>query len=231
MGADIMRVLFVEDSEHLQKPVATALKASGFVVDLASDGEEGVWQALNIEYDVIILDIMLPRLSGLEVLAKIRQSESSPPVLFLTARDEIEDRVNGLRAGADDYLTKPFAIDELLARVEALSRRRYGARTSIIELDDLAVDLSRKEVERAGRKVVLAPRQFALLEYLIMRKGEVVSRTDIEEHIYDEYQSPLSNVVDSAVCALRRSLQISPDAFPLIHTVRGHGYIMELRKS
>ena len=224
-----MRVLYVEDSQHLQKPVMKALKASGYAVDAASDGEAGLWQAQSHDYDVLVLDIMLPGLSGLEILDALRSENNDTPILILTAKDTVGDRVNGLRKGADDYLVKPFALEELLARVEALSRRRYQKRTPKIAIADLELDSSARTAIRSGRPLDLAPRQFSLLEYLMLREGQVVSRTEIEEHIYDDLISPMSNVIDSAVCALRKSISVSPRSKPLIHTSRGHGYIMEER--
>ena len=224
-----MRVLFVEDSLHLQKPVVRALKASGYAVDSALDGEEGLWKAQSNDYDVIILDIMLPNLDGLQILARLREGEKETPVLFLTARDAIEDRVKGLQMGADDYLVKPFALEELLARVETLSRRRYEKRSTRLVVGDLEMDTARKAVRRGGRELRLAPKQYALLEYLMLRAGQVISRSEIEEHLYDDLTNPLSNVVDSAMCALRKILQAGGNKRPLLHTKRGHGYILEDR--
>ncbi|MFT4689707.1 MAG: response regulator transcription factor [Verrucomicrobiia bacterium] len=222
-----MRVLLVEDSPRLRKSVTTALKSSGYAVDAEGDGEEGLWQAQTHEYDVLILDIMLPGMDGLAILDKLRKEGNETPILFLTAKDTIEDRVHGLRSGADDYLVKPFALEELLARVETLSRRKYQKRTSTVQVADLELDSAAKTVQRAGQAIDLAAREFALLEYLMLRKGQVVSRTQIEEHIYDDMVSPMSNVVDSAICALRKRILISSDSAPLIHTRRGQGYVME----
>lgn len=224
-----MRVLFVEDSQHLQKPVVKALQASGYAVDATRDGSEGLWMAQNHDYDVLVLDIMLPGMDGLQILETLRREKNRTPVLFLTARDTVPDRVNGLRSGADDYLVKPFALEELLARVEALSRRRYHQPSPEVVIDDLVLDRSAKVVTRAGKTIPLAARQFALLEYLMLRAGEVVSRTEIEEHIYDDLISPMSNVIDSAVCALRKQIAVEPESKPLIHTRRGMGYVMEER--
>ncbi len=224
-----MRVLFVEDSQHLQKPIVKALKASGYAVDATTEGTEGLWLAQNHDYDVIVLDIMLPGMDGLEILETLRRDSDRTPVLFLTARDTIADRVDGLRRGADDYLVKPFALEELLARVESLSRRRYDQPTSVVALDDLVLDRAGKTVRRGSTALSLAARQFALLEYLMLRQGEVVSRTEIEEHIYDDLVSPMSNVIDSAICALRKQIAPHPDDKPLIHTRRGMGYVMEVR--
>lgn len=221
-----MRVLVVEDSERLRRLVETSLKRTGYVVDKTGDGEEGLWLARNNEYDVIVLDIMLPGLDGLSILKKLRESGDSTHVLMLTARDQIEDRVNGLKTGADDYLVKPFALEELLARVDALCRRSYGRKNPLVSIGDLVIDRTRRTVERGGDVVELTPREFRLLEFLAMREGEVVSRGEIEEHLYDFGSDLLSNAVDSAICSLRKKL--TPDgATPLIHTRRGHGYVME----
>ena len=222
-----MRVLLVEDSVHLRQPVAKALKASGFAVDTTGDGAEAWHMARDHDYDVIILDIMLPGMDGREVLKRLRGAGKETPVLFLTAKDAIEDRVAGLRLGADDYLVKSFAIEELIARVEALGRRKYANRSPKLTVADLELDQSAKIVRRGGGHVELAPQLFALLEYLLLRKGQVVSRREIEEHIYDDQVSPMSNVVDTAVCALRRAIAVSADSVPLIHTRRGMGYVIE----
>ncbi|HYF36611.1 MAG TPA: response regulator transcription factor, partial [Prosthecobacter sp.] len=217
----------IEDSAPLRKPVVKALKASGFAVDATGDGLEGWQMAQDHDYDVIVLDIMLPGMDGREILKRLRASGRETPVLFLTAKDSIEDRVAGLRLGADDYLVKSFAIEELIARVEALGRRKYAQRSPKLVIADLELDQTAKAVRRGEHEVKLAPQLFALLEYLMLRKGSVVSRTEIEEHIYDEMVSPMSNVVDTAVCALRRAIAVSDDSAPLIHTRRGMGYVME----
>ena len=222
-----MRILFVEDSAPLRKPVVKALKASGYAVDATGDGAEGWQLAREHDYDVIVLDIMLPGMDGREILKRLRAAGRETPVLFLTAKDAIEDRVAGLRLGADDYLVKSFAIEELIARVEALGRRKYATRSPKLTVANLELDQSAKTVRRGGCEVELAPQLFALLEYLLLRKGQVVSRTEIEEHIYDEQVSPMSNVVDTAVCALRRAIAVSDDCVPLIHTRRGMGYVIE----
>ena len=224
-----MRILFVEDSPRLQKSVTTALKASGYAVDATGDGEDGLWLGKTHDYDVMILDIMLPGMSGLEILEQLRKEGNETPVLFLTAKDTVEDRVHGLRQGADDYLVKPFALEELLARVETLTRRTYQKRTSDVIVADLELDSAAKTVQRAGKSIPLAAREFALLEYLMLRKGQVVSRTEIEEHIYDDMVSPMSNVVDSAICSLRKCIAVDSDSVPLIHTRRGQGYVLEDR--
>jgi DNA-binding response OmpR family regulator len=191
-------------------------------VDAASDGTEGQWLAEANEYDVIILDIMLPGVDGLTLLQRLRQKGRATHVLLLTAKDTVEDRVRGLQMGADDYLVKPFAFEELLARVQALCRRRYGQKSPRLVVADLEIDPATRTVQRDGKPIELKPREYALLEYLALRQGEVVPRRDIEAHLYDEAADPMSNVVDSAICVLRRKL--GPP--PLIHTRHGHGYVL-----
>lgn len=222
-----MRLLFVEDSPRLQRSVSDALRRSGYVVDVAVDGAEGLWMAESAAYDAIVLDIMLPKLDGLSLLRKLREAGNQSHVLLLTARDTVADRVDGLRSGADDYLIKPFALEELLARVEALCRRAYGVKHSTLAAGDLTIDTRLKRVSREGRDIELSAREYRLLEYLARRQGEVVSRAEIEEHIYDGVSSPTSNAVDSAVCVLRKKLANDSDDTPLIHTRRGQGYIIE----
>jgi DNA-binding response OmpR family regulator len=222
-----MRVLVVEDSPRLQRTLGVALRKSGYAVDLAGDGEEGLWLALSNDYDVIVLDIMLPKQDGLSVLARLREEGRAVHVLLLTARDTVGDRVQGLQGGADDYLVKPFALEELLARVAALCRRAYGTKRTRVSVADLEIDLARRTGGRAGRAIELTAREYQLLEYLACRRGEVVSRTEIETHIYDGQADPASNVVDSAICVLRKKLAVTPAAVPLIHTRRGLGYVLE----
>ncbi|ARD24131.1 MULTISPECIES: response regulator transcription factor [Shewanella] len=225
-----MKLLLVEDSEALRRPVIKALKASGFAVDATGDGQEGLWMALEHDYDVIILDIMLPSLDGRDVLKQLREANNESPVLFLTAKDAIEDRVAGLRLGADDYLVKSFAIEELIARVEALARRKYQNRSPKLVVADLELDRSAKTVMRAQQSISLPSQLFALLEYLMLNTNKVISRTQIEQHIYDEQVSPSSNVVDTAVCALRKAISVSSNSAPLIHTRRGMGYMISAEK-
>lgn len=222
-----MRVLLVEDSVVLQQTVGAALRRSGYAVDVSGDGEEGLWRAENTDYDAIILDIMLPKLDGLSVLKRLRENGKLTHVLLLTARDSIQDRVLGLRSGADDYLVKPFALDELLARVESLCRRAYGSKQNRIELADLQIDTSAKRVWRAGQVVKLKPREYQLLEYLASRKGEVATQTEIAQHLYDDDSEPMSNVIESVISSLRRKLN-EPNPAPLIHTRRGLGYVLEV---
>lgn len=219
-----MRLLLVEDSVRLQRTLASALRKSNYAVDVASDGEEGLWMAASANYDLVILDIMLPKRDGLSVLNELRAQGSRVHVLLLTARDTVNDKVQGLRSGADDYLVKPFALDELLARVEALCRRAYGTKHSEIAVGDLEIDTTARLVRRGGLVIELTAREYQLLEYLARRKGHIVSRSEIEEHIYDGAVDPISNVVDSAICILRKKIGGGKTA-PLIHTRRGQGYI------
>jgi len=195
-------------------------------VDAAADGPSGLRYALHNSYDVIVLDLMLPGLDGLGVLRAVREEGLSTHVLILTARDRVEDRVNGLRAGADDYLVKPFSFDELLARIEALVRRGYRQKDPVIRLGPLAIDTASRKVARAGAELVLTRREYALLEYLAYRKGQIVSRLEIEDHLYGEHDLPSSNAVDRLVCALRKRIEPG-GATRLLHTRRGLGYLLE----
>jgi DNA-binding response OmpR family regulator len=221
-----MRLLVVEDSPRLQRSLGTSLRQSGYAVDVAGDGEEGLWLATSNEYDVIVLDIMLPKMDGLHLLAALRGRGGCAHVLLLTARDSVSDRVKGLESGADDYLVKPFALEEFLARIQALCRRAYGQKQNVMLVGDLEVDTLKRLARRGGRPVELTAREFMLLEYLARRRGEVVSRTEIENHIYDGQIDPMSNVIDSAVCSLRKKLAVGGGE-TLIHTRRGMGYVLE----
>ena len=221
-----MRVLLVEDSERLQRSVTRGLKKSGYAVDAISDGNEALWLAESNDYDVIVLDIMLPGLDGLTILERLRKQKRTTHVLLLTARDTVEDRVRGLQMGADDYLVKPFAFEELLARVQALCRRSYGQKSSQLVIDDLEIDTGKKTATRSGQPLELSRREFALLEYLALRRGQVVTRGEIEQHIYNDVIEPMSNVVDSAICGLRKKISLSNKP-GLIQTRRGLGYVLE----
>jgi DNA-binding response OmpR family regulator len=220
-----MRLLLVEDSVRLQRAIGAGLRRAGYAVDVSGDGESGLHLAESNPYDVVILDLMLPGLDGLTLLRRLREGETDTQVLILTARDTVEDRVRGLRAGADDFLVKPFAFDELLARVQALCRRRHGQRNPRLAIGPLEIDTGARAVSRGGRPVALAPREYALLEYLAVRRGQVVSRGEIEEHLYDGRVELASNAVDSAICALRRRID-EPGGASLIETRRGHGYVL-----
>ena len=224
-----MRVLVVEDSAPILRAVVGSLEESGFAVDSTAEGDEGLWMAETYDYDVAVLDIMLPGMDGLTILKNLRAGGKKTPVLFLTAKDQISDRVTGLNAGADDYLVKPFAIEEMIARVNALCRRRYDDADAVLRCADLEVDTLSKKVKRLGHTIEVPSRYYAVLEFLIRNQGRVVSRTDIETHIYDDQVSPMSNVVDVAIHTLRNLLKVDEFAKPLIHTKRGQGYILEER--
>lgn len=221
-----MRLLLVEDSKRLQTSLQRGLRKSGYAVDVTGDGEEGRWLSESNNYDVIILDLMLPRLDGLSLLRQLRASHRATHVLILTARDTVEDRVSGLQAGADDYLIKPFAFEELLARVQALCRRSYQRKNPRIVIGDLQIDTAARRVTSKGRNIELTPREFMLLEYLVLRRGEVLSRSEIEAHIYPDSAELMSNAVDSAVCTLRRKID-SDRPGARIRTRRGMGYVFE----
>lgn len=220
-----MRILIVEDSEPLRESLRVGLGREGFAVDVAGDGKTGLSYARNNPYDVLVLDLMLPELDGMSVLAELRGKEDRPHVLVLTARDRVEDRVEGLNAGADDYLVKPFSFDELIARIHALVRRRYEERSPVIRVGELVVDVVARQATWAGTILDLTAREYGLLEYLLLRRGQTVSREEIEDHIYGVNQLPSSNAVDSAICILRAKL--GPDGKGLIRTRRGQGYLIE----
>jgi len=220
-----MRVLVVEDYPPLRDALVEGLRDAGFAVDEASDGETGLWHATTGQHDVIILDVMLPKLDGLTLLRRLRNAGRNTHVLILTARDATADRVKGLDLGADDYLVKPFEFAELLARVRALVRRRYDAKNPVIRVRDVEVDTTSKTVRRAGRRVDLSPREYALLELLALRRGTVVTRTDIWEHVYEFHSAAESNVVDVLIGHIRRKLD-APGQPKLIQTRRGYGYIL-----
>ncbi len=220
-----MRLLIIEDYRPLQQSLTKGLREAGFAVDSTRDGKEGLWYAMGNEYDVIILDLMLPGMDGLEILNKMRTQGRKSHVLILTAKDTVQDRVTGLNLGADDYLVKPFAFKELLARIHALLRRGYRQKNPIIKIKDLQIDLSGQRVWRDKEEIQLTPREYALLEYLAMRAGQTISRTEIWEHIYDFNSSASSNVVDVYIGYLRKKIE-QPNKPPLIHTIRGRGYVL-----
>jgi len=209
----------------LQQSLAKGLREAGFAVDTTGDGQEGLWYATSNDYDVIILDLMLPGIDGLQILKKLRTRGQKSHVLILTARDAVEDRVTGLDLGADDYLVKPFEFRELLARIRALLRRSYRRKNPRIRIRDLRIDLTSQRVRRGRQEIQLTPREYALLEYLAMRAGEMVSRTDIWEHVYEFKSAASSNVVDVYIGYLRKKIE-RPGKPPLIHTVRGRGYLL-----
>ena len=216
-----MRVLVVEDEPDLLSSLAQALREEGYAVDTACDGDDGLFKAQNWEYDAIVLDVMLPKLDGWELLKRLRQSKKTP-VLMLTARDRSTDRVRGLDTGADDYVVKPFDLAELLARLRALIRRTSNQTTARIEIGDVVLDTAARVVSRSGEPVSLTAREYALLEYLCRKPGAVVSREEIAEHVWDDRYDPCSNVIDVYVQRLRRKLDRGPLSF--IRTRRGSGY-------
>jgi two-component system OmpR family response regulator len=216
-----MRLLVVEDEPDLLSSLAQALREEGYAVDTAPDGEEGWYKAESWDYDAVVLDVMLPKMDGWEVLRKLRKVKKTP-VLMLTARDQTRDRVRGLDTGADDYLVKPFDLDELLARLRALIRRAANQARSLLELGDVVIDTAAREVKRGGQPVPLTAREYTLLEYLAVHRGEVITRTMLYEHLFDESDSTLSNLLDVHVSNLRKKL-----GHELIATRRGHGYCIE----
>ena len=222
---DRMRLLLAEDDALLAGSLVRGLREQGYSVDLMSDGATAARQAYAIRYDVIVLDVMLPLRNGLEVAKAIRTSGSTVPILMLTARDAVRDRVAGLDAGADDYLTKPFEIDELLARLRALMRRGRPPIPPRITVSDLVVDTRAQVARRGDRLLELTAKEYALLELLARNAGAVVPRADISAHVWDENHDPLSNVLDVCVARLRRKID-APGEAPLIHTRRGVGYVL-----
>jgi two-component system, OmpR family, copper resistance phosphate regulon response regulator CusR len=223
-----MRILIVEDEKKTAAFLCQGLTEAGFLAEVALDGEEGLQRALSRPYELLIVDAMLPRRDGWSLVSELRRQGKAMPVLFLTARSAIADRVKGLELGADDYLVKPYAFVELLARVRALLRRRSEPSAETIQIADLHIELLRQRAERAGTRVELAPKEFALLSLLARRSGQVLSRRIIAEQVWDIRFDCDSNVVDVAVRRLRRKID---DPFPvkLVHTVRGMGYVLEPR--
>ena len=213
-----MRLLVVEDEPDLLAGLARALRKQGYAVDTAADGEDGLYKAATTDYDAIVLDVMLPILDGWQLLARLRQSKTTP-VLMLTARDSSADRVRGLDTGADDYLVKPFDVPELLARLRALIRRSVHQPRATLDIGDVHIDMAARTVTRAGEPVMLTAREYVMLEYLALHRGEIVTRTALYEHLFDENESTLSNILDVHVFNLRKKL-----GQEFILTRRGHGY-------
>ncbi|HLQ76743.1 MAG TPA: response regulator transcription factor [Terriglobia bacterium] len=218
-----MRVLVVEDEKKVASFIARGLQEEGYAVDILHDGDAGASQALSVDYDLVILDLMLPKLSGLEVLRTVRQKKAKLPVLILTAKGELEDRVSGLDAGADDYLVKPFAFAELSARARALLRRGKGEDTRL-RVADLEIDTATRVVSRQGHRIDLKPKEYSLLEFLMRNAHRPVTRTMITEHVWDIHFDSISNVVDVNINSLRNKID-KGFSFPLIHTIRGVGYL------
>lgn len=216
-----MRLLIVEDEPRLLRTLAKALREEGYAVDTAEDGEDGLFKATTCEYDAVVLDVMLPLLDGWQILEKMRETKSTP-VLMLTARDATRDRVRGLDGGADDYLVKPFELEELFARIRSIIRRRAGRSHPALMLGDVEIDTRSRRVAMGGKAITLTAREYAILEYLAMHRGQVVSRSELYEHLFDENEDTLSNLLDVHVHGIRRKLRSD-----LIATRRGEGYIIE----
>jgi DNA-binding response OmpR family regulator len=220
-----MRVLIVEDSARIRDGIEQGLRRRGYAVDAVGDGRQGLIHARTTDYDVIVLDIILPELSGIDVLKQARAAGVESAVILLTARDSVEDRVLGLQSGADDYLVKPFAFEELVARVQAMARRRHAALATVIRIADLEIDTAAKLVRRGTSKIDLTPREYAILEYLAHRSPTPTSRAELEEHVYDQYSQVQSNAINAAVCTLRAKLDAG-ERPPLLHTRRGVGFVL-----
>jgi two-component system, OmpR family, response regulator len=222
-----MRLLLVEDDSKIALFISTGLKEAGFAVDHMENGEDGLHMALNEPYDVAVIDLMLPKIDGLTVIEEMRKKKVNTPVLILSAKRTVDDRVKGLTSGGDDYLTKPFAFSELLARVQALIRRSSNiASPSKLEVGDLSLHLLNRKVERSGKKIELQPLEFSLLEYLMRNSGHVVSKTMIMEHVWDYNFNPQTNVVEARICNLRDKIDRDFES-KLIHTIRGAGYVLK----
>lgn len=225
-----MRILLIEDEARLAKVIKQGLTESGFAVDQALDGEEGLYLGETESYDIIILDLALPKIDGLTICKELRKKNITTPILMLTAKTRIEDRVLGLNTGADDYLTKPFEFIELKARIQALLRRSHRQLENIIKIDDLEVDMLKHLVKRDGKIIFLTPKEFAILEYLLRHKDDVITRTQITEHTWDYNFDSLSNVVDVFIATLRKKIDKGFKK-KLIHTIHGVGYqISEKRR-
>jgi DNA-binding response OmpR family regulator len=221
-----MRLLLIEDNLPLKKAISGFFREAGFVVDEIDSGDEGLWAANENGYDVVLLDLMLPRMDGMEILRRLRAKGNPIHILVISARDGLEDRLEALNAGADDFLVKPFSLSEALARVQALLRRTYLRKTPLMQVGDLSLDPTRREVKRAGHEVELTALEYRLLEYLFYRSGEVVTRTEIWERVFEDDTGGNSNTVDVYIGYLRKKLN-QGELPNLIQTRRGHGYILE----
>ncbi|HKJ97640.1 MAG TPA: response regulator transcription factor [Desulfotignum sp.] len=224
-----MRVLLVEDDEKIARFVEKGLQASGFAMDIASTGTQGFEKVCEKSYDTLIIDIMLPELDGFSLIDKIRAHDNNTPIIVLSARDRVADRVRGLETGADDYLTKPFAFSELLARIQALIRRAGNMTDPVIlSYQDLSLDIVKRQVTRGDNAVDLQPLEFSLLEYLLRNREQVVSKTMIMEHVWNYNFDPMTNVVEARICRLREKID-KDYPVKLIHTVRGAGYVLRIQ--
>ncbi len=220
-----MRILLAEDEPKVAEHVRLGLTAEGYAVDVAVDGDEAIWLAEENQYDALLLDVTMPHKDGFTVVRHLRRKQILAPVIFITARDDVQDKVRGLDAGADDYLTKPFSITELLARLRAVLRRQRPFATTVVRVGDLELDLVSHEARRAGEQIILTPREFALLEFLISNSPKPVSKTAIVEHVWDQHFDSETNVVNVYVNMLRKKIDRAGLA-PLIHTVRGVGFAL-----
>lgn len=220
-----MRLLVVEDEKDLNRVISKRLEAEGYSVDRCFDGEEALDYILAGEFDAIIMDIMMPKMNGIDVLKTMRAKNNITPVLLLTAKDSIDDRVAGLDAGAEDYLVKPFAFDELLARIRVMTRKTVGSSTNIFTVADLVMDIKSRIVTRRGDEITLSAKEYDILEYMLMNKGIVLSREKIENHVWNFDYSGGTNVVDVYIRYLRKKID-DPYDIKLIHTVRGVGYVL-----
>lgn len=221
-----MRLLVIEDHATLRESIVQFLREAMFVVDSTGTGSEGLWYATEQPYDVILLDVMLPEIDGMEILRKLRKKGTDTFILVISARDGLEDRLEALNAGADDYLTKPFPMSEALARIHAMLRRKYNKKDPVFHIGDLDLDPVKRSVFRAGNLIELTALEYRLLEYLAFRAGELVSRTDIWEHVFEDASGGNSNVADVYIGYLRKKLNTG-DLPNLIHTRRGQGFVME----
>jgi heavy metal response regulator len=223
-----MRILLVEDEPRMANVIAKGLREQSYAVDVAEDGDSGLYQATLNDYDLIVLDVLLPQRDGYEVCRELRTRGDTTPVLMLTARASVDDRITGFDAGADDYLTKPFSFRELLARIRALLRRDSQLRPDVVEVEDLVVDSASHRVARANKEVQLTAKEYALLEYLARRTGELVSRAEIAAHVWDDSFDPFSNTIEVYMNRLRKKID-GDHPIKLLHTRRGEGYILEPR--
>ncbi|MCP5538287.1 MAG: response regulator transcription factor [Akkermansiaceae bacterium] len=225
-----MRILVIEDYLPILENVVASLTEEGYAVDASATGDEGLWYAENHNYDVIILDLMLPTINGITILSKIRKNGDNTPVIIISARDSVEARVDGLNAGADDYLIKPFSLRELIARVKSQTRKHYNQKAKVFTMDSLRIDFDAKRVFRDEKEIILTKREYGILEYLAHRPGEVVSRMDVWNHVYQENEDYASNAIDVYVGYLRKKLNKEGQA-NLIQTRRGQGYYLEAPSS
>lgn len=221
-----MKILVVEDEKDLNRVITKHLKKNNYSVDSCFDGEQALDYVLYGEYDLIITDIMMPKIDGYEFIKQLRVKGNSTPVIMLTAKDSLDDKISGLDSGADDYIVKPFEFDELLARIRVLMRRNYGFATNIIQVDDVVLDISKKQVTRSGESIVLTGKEYEVLEYLFKNKTGIISREQILNHVWDYDYKGASNIIDVIVKNIRKKLDVGSKK-PIIHTKRGLGYFVK----